>query len=117
MMGVGKSTIGKILAKKLQYDFLDIDRLIEQKEGSSINLIFKNKGEEYFREIEKKLTLSELKKINCVISLGGGSFLQNEVRKSVKKLSGPSSTPFKLYSCASTILIPIVQAPIEAKTG
>ena len=87
MMGVGKSTIGKILAKKLQYDFLDIDRLIEQKEGSSINLIFKNKGEEYFREIEKKLTLSELKKINCVISLGGGSFLQNEVRKSVKKLS------------------------------
>ena len=87
MMGVGKSTIGKLLAKKLQYDFLDIDKLIEQKEGSSINLIFKNKGEEYFREIEKRLTLTELKKINCVISLGGGSFLQNEVRKSVKKLS------------------------------
>ena len=87
MMGVGKSTIGKLLAKKLQYDFLDIDKLIEQKEGSSINLIFKNKGEEYFREIEKRLTLTELKKINCVISLGGGSFLQSEVRKSVKKLS------------------------------
>jgi|TARA_B100001093_G_scaffold440570_1_gene441148 shikimate kinase len=87
MMGVGKSTIGKLLAKKLQYDFLDIDKLIEQKEGSSINLIFKNKGEEYFREIEKRLTLTELKKINCVISLGGGSFLQNEVRRSVKKLS------------------------------
>ena len=42
MMGVGKSTIGKILAKKLNYNFIDIDNLIENKEGSSINLIFKS---------------------------------------------------------------------------
>jgi len=87
MMGVGKSTIGKILAEKLKYNFVDIDKLIESKEGSSINLIFKNKSESYFRKIEKTITLSELEKNKSVISLGGGAFLNNEIRKSVKRLS------------------------------
>ena len=87
MMGVGKSTIGKILAKKLNYNFIDIDNLIENKEGLSINLIFKNNGEDYFRKIENDITLIELKKDNSVISLGGGAFLNNLIRKSAKKLS------------------------------
>ncbi len=86
-MGVGKSTIGKILAKKLNYNFVDVDKLIESKEGSSINLIFKNKGESYFRKIENNVTLTELKKSNSVISLGGGAFLNSSIRKSTKKLS------------------------------
>ena len=87
MMGVGKSTVGKILAKKLNYKFVDIDKLIEDKEGSSINFIFKNKSESYFRKIENDITLSELKKRNSVISLGGGAFLNDAIRKSAKKLS------------------------------
>ena len=87
MMGVGKTTIGKTLAKKLEYKFIDVDKLIEKKECSSIRLIFKNKGENYFRKIECEITLSELKKSNSVISLGGGSFLDNTVRKNAKKSS------------------------------
>ena len=86
-MGVGKSTIGKNLAKKLDYKFIDVDKLIEIKEGSSINFIFKNKSESYFRKIENDITLSELKNDNSVISLGGGAFLNNVIRRSAKKLS------------------------------
>ena len=87
MMGVGKSTIGKNLAKKLKYNFSDIDRIIEKKEGTSINLIFKNKSENYFRKIENEITLEELKKKNSVISLGGGAFLNDSIRKYVKKFT------------------------------
>ena len=86
-MGVGKSTIGKILAKKLNYNFIDVDKIIEEKEGSSINFIFKKKGESYFRKIESDITLSELKKSKSVISLGGGAFLNNSIRIVTKKLS------------------------------
>ena len=87
MMGVGKSTIGKKLAKKLKYNFIDVDKLIEKKEGSSIHQIFKNKNENYFRKIENDITLNELKRNSSIISLGGGAFLNNSIRKSAKKLS------------------------------
>ena len=53
-MGCGKTTLGKKLSLKLKYSFIDTDRYIEQKEGTSIFKIFEEKGETYFREIEKK---------------------------------------------------------------
>ncbi len=87
MMGVGKTTVGKRLAKKLNYNFVDIDKIIEKKEGQSISLIFKNKGEGYFRKIEKKFTINELKKKNSVISLGGGAFLNSTIRQYSRKYS------------------------------
>ena len=87
LMGVGKSTIGKNLAKKLKFNFIDIDKLIEIREGTSINSIFKNKSENYFRELESEISLQMLKKNNSVISLGGGAFLNKSIRESVKKKS------------------------------
>ncbi len=87
MMGVGKSTIGKSLADKLSFKFIDIDKLIEKKEGSSINLIFKNKSESYFRRIESIISLQEIKKNSSVISLGGGAFLNKSIRRAVKSYS------------------------------
>ena len=87
MMGVGKSTIGKSLALKLAYGFIDVDKVIEKKEGCSISSIFKNKSEDYFRKLENDVTQHELKKKNCVISLGGGAFLNDSIRKNVKNTS------------------------------
>ena len=86
MMGVGKSTIGKRVASKLSFNFIDIDELIEQKEGCSINLIFKKKGENYFRKLENDITLSQLKKNKSVIALGGGAFLNRNIRRETKKI-------------------------------
>ena len=84
MMGVGKSTIGKKLAKKLKRKFIDTDKIIEIKEKKTIKEIFENKGENYFRKIEKKITLEELKKNNLVMALGGGAFINTSIRKEIK---------------------------------
>ena len=73
-MASGKSTVGKILAKKLNYAFIDLDNFIEEKEKTTVNNIFKTKGEIYFRKIEAihlKSILDNEHKI--VLSLGGGT--------------------------------------------
>ena len=87
MMGVGKSTVGKKLAKKLELKFIDIDKIIEKKEKRTIKEIFEDKGEGYFRKIEKKISLEELKKSNSVIALGGGAFMDSSIRKEAENLS------------------------------
>ena len=84
-MGVGKSTIGRLLAKKLRFKFIDVDRLIERQEKRSIKKIFDVDGEEYFRKIEEKVTLKILKNKSSIIALGGGAFINNEIRKEIIK--------------------------------
>ena len=83
MMGSGKSSIGYLVSKKLNLKFVDIDILIEDDSGLKISNIFKEKGEIYFRNLEEKITLKALKSVNQVISLGGGSFINNRIRKEV----------------------------------
>jgi shikimate kinase len=83
MMGSGKTSIGSIVSKKLNIDFIDIDQEIEKKVGIAISKIFENEGEKYFREIEELTTLKLLKKNKAVISLGGGAFLNNKIKREI----------------------------------
>ena len=85
MMGSGKSSIGSLVAKKLKLNFIDIDNEIEKKLGSTISKIFEDKGEDFFRKVEEKLTLKNLKLNESVISLGGGAFVNENIRKEVLK--------------------------------
>ena len=85
MMASGKSTIGKLLAKKLNLKFFDTDFIIEKKTNMKIFQLFEKKGEAIFRNLEKKITLSLLNKKSCVISLGGCAFLNEKIRKSAEK--------------------------------
>ena len=83
MMGVGKTTIGRLLAKKLNLDFYDIDQIIEKENNMKISDIFKKKGEIFFRKQEESITINCLKKNHSVISLGGGAFVNENIRQNV----------------------------------
>ena len=83
MMGSGKSSIGNLVSKKLDLPFVDIDSVIVKNTGMSISEIFAKKGENYFRNLEEKITLKSLKKIKNVISLGGGGFINAKIRKEI----------------------------------
>ena len=85
MMGSGKSLIGKILSRKLNFDFIDTDSQIEEKEKKAIPEIFKNSGEKYFRDIEELISIKSLKLNNKVIALGGGGYINPTIRKYVLK--------------------------------
>ena len=85
MMAVGKTTLGKIVAKKQELEFIDIDTSIEKKNSMTIKEIFKKKGEKFFRMEEEKEVLKSLEKNNCVIALGGGAFMNKTVRENILK--------------------------------
>lgn len=82
--GTGKSTVGKILAKRLEMDFIDSDKHIESSTGKTIKIIFEDDGEEGFRKIEAD-TIAELSKAdNKVISAGGGAVLKDDNVRNLK---------------------------------
>jgi len=83
MMGSGKSSIGNLVSKKLNLAFVDIDNLIVENAGMSISEIFVKKGEDYFRNLEEKITIKSLKKNKNVIALGGGGFINAKIRKEI----------------------------------
>ena len=87
MMGSGKSLIGKKFAKIIDFNFLDTDSFIEKKTGKSINQIFSESGEIFFRELEENYISKILHKKNYVFSLGGGVMNNVNLRNIIKKKS------------------------------
>lgn len=83
--GSGKSSLSKLLADYIGYTFFDMDKVIESRENKTINKIFEESGEEYFREVESNILegLSNIK--NAVISTGGGTILKEKNRVLMKE--------------------------------
>jgi len=81
LMGVGKSTIGKRLAKKLGKTFLDSDQEVEKRTGASIELIFDIEGEEGFRRREAAVIDELTAREDIILATGGGAVLLPENRK------------------------------------
>ncbi len=84
-MGSGKSTIGPILANTLGYEFVDLDSLIEQREKEKIGKIFSDKGENYFRFVERSLVAELSHRQRMVVSLGGGTIVHQPTLDVVKQ--------------------------------
>jgi shikimate kinase len=73
MMSSGKSTLGKKLARVLNYKFVDLDKLIEQDQGMDIPSLFSQKGESFFRDVESKILKETIENQQIVLATGGGT--------------------------------------------
>ena len=85
MMGAGKSTVGRHLAKALNYQFFDTDQLIEKQENRTIEDIFRESGESYFRNIERDI-INQFDNKTCVYSTGGGLPIYNNNIEKLKDI-------------------------------
>ncbi len=84
-MGSGKSTVGKILSKSLEMKFFDTDLEIEKEQGKKVQDIFSERGEDYFRQLEKDMAMKLSKMNNAIISTGGGIILNEINIENLKK--------------------------------
>lgn len=87
LMGAGKSSVGWRLAKELGLPFVDVDKVIEEREGLSVSDLFELAGEPYFRKREKEIITELLEGKPCVMAPGGGAFMDRDIRKLIKKKS------------------------------
>ena len=84
-MGAGKSTVGRILARKLHWKFIDLDEEIERRAGRSIADIFREHGESHFRNLERLCLEDMSSKPKTVFALGGGAFVDPDNRTLTEK--------------------------------
>lgn len=85
-MGAGKSTVGRILARLLGWDFVDLDDLIVQAEGRGIPAIFSQEGETYFRRVERGILASLRGRTRLVVACGGGTYANDESRALIDRM-------------------------------
>jgi shikimate kinase len=83
--GAGKTTVGKLLAKELDFKFFDSDQVIETKAGKSVSDIFTQDGEPAFRKLEHDVITELLDSTDSVLALGGGSLGNTETRNNVQQ--------------------------------
>ncbi len=83
--GTGKSTVGALLSKRLERDFIDSDKYIESSTGKTIKRIFEEDGEERFREIEASIITKLSKMDSMIIAAGGGAILRSDNVRNFKK--------------------------------
>lgn len=98
-MGAGKTTVGKEVAERLSLNFADTDALIEADQGKSVSEIFVEDGEPHFRLVEESIVIDALLSETGVLSLGGGSVMNEEVAKTLK--SSPAKKIFLDISLAA----------------
>jgi shikimate kinase len=84
-MGTGKTTVGRILARKLGYRFIDVDEEIEREQAVTISHIFSEMGEPYFRELEKNMIKTLSLKEGLIISAGGGAVVDESNIEAMKQ--------------------------------
>ncbi|MCM8774268.1 MAG: shikimate kinase [Candidatus Omnitrophica bacterium] len=84
-MGTGKTIVGKLLSHRLKKQFIEMDEFIEQREKMSILKIFSQRGEGYFRKVEKEVLKEIANKNDCVVSCGGGVVIDNENMEILKR--------------------------------
>ncbi|HEB81518.1 MAG TPA: shikimate kinase AroK [Gammaproteobacteria bacterium] len=100
LMGTGKTTVGRQLARRLKMDFYDSDRVIEERTGADIPLIFEKEGEEGFRRREKAIIDELTGRQNIILATGGGAILDPENRAHLKN----RGTVFYLKSDLGTLV-------------
>jgi shikimate kinase len=85
MMGAGKTTLGKALARKMGHEFVDTDRLLVERTGVPVNTIFEFEGEEGFRKRESTLLREVAERSGCVVATGGGAVLAADNRRTMRE--------------------------------
>lgn len=88
-MGAGKSTVGVQLAREMNIEFADTDRLIEADQGKSVSEIFIEDGEPHFRLVEESIVIDALRDQSGVLALGGGAVMNEEVQNSLRNSAAP----------------------------
>jgi len=86
-MGSGKTTIGSLIAQKLNLEFRDTDQIIEREEGKTVSQIFLDEGEDAFRVIEKRVLRQELLTDGTVLSLGGGAPISIDAQSALRAIA------------------------------